>query len=308
MLEKIAVEYPENFNLDFSSSMLNRLQKMLSTFQENQIIKFGLGSKLFKFEFNLENFNQLRERGIGKLKMCLQKYILKTIPYTHFAKEDFISISKNNRSIMSVNLGETPPSNSIEITKQGISLLNQNGIDIGLHYIASCREGLEIITLYGVKTRYINRYCRYLNYIFRKSYLPLKVEPEIQYKFYLKTKDEGNVEINPSRQSCFDEVSYRDSVETCKDRVEYTLKTGIKFSICYWMGTVVSNLDELSDSYFMENTDQQWVSMSSSQNNSYHSKTHPSKIFLHLDKGIRILQTLSRKAQYGSSAFKFRNI
>jgi len=113
----------------------------------------------------------------------------------------------------------------------------------------------------------------------------------------------------------FSGARYFTGLERANAKIRYHISCSIKFELVKWLcinnrlyedtmeGTVLDN-DQLfsSQSYWDTN---RFVGSSSRDNSSY--RYNREKIFLHMDKVLKVLTTLTRKTKYGSSAFSFRD-
>ena len=145
------------------------------------------------------------------------------------------------------------------------------------------------------------RYAKYLNYLMRKNFVPIKVTPDIKLDFKEISTGASIVpgDWKPGTST------YESTIAPLKDNVEYTTTVSFHFSLTYWYFAGVDDLDTTTDAVYA-NTAQWSTSRTQQRSQPYGSKVHTAKIFFHLDKALKMLNTLSRKVNYGSAAFKFR--
>jgi hypothetical protein len=276
---------------DVSVSIRERLAK----FCTDRAIQLGLSTKAFPQTFVLGSHNIVESRKtVGKLKTLLLRYILKLIPYVTFSLSEFIQVK--DRQDLYVHLGVSESFNRELINKirwhdkYSLSPPSPYHLCSNLTY-----QGIYFSYLDDYKL--LNRYVRYLNYLFRKYQVPLRANLENAIVYDVDQYDSARQQGSATRSSI---------------DINHTVMTGIKFSFVRWK---TAHTTDYENAISTGRNDELFARIPSWTSPSLFSSRGPEenvfyrysveKIFLHMDKGLKMLTTLTRKVKYGSAAFSF---
>lgn len=268
----------------------------LRAFCTAKVIESGLATKTFPHEFNFDSTSVFR-KSVTKLKTLFYRNILKSLPYVNFTSKEFIYVM--DKDYIGVNVYSTDSMTvlSPEMLRKYSEKFHSDGCIYTVVSGITYREWYETEHL----PKWAIRYCRYLNYIFRKNHLPVKISPEMLLKY-----DESDYTIARNSPS----GAVRRGAP-----ISHHLELKFRIQMAYWYHDSVANRQTYAsavesgnppDQIFTESA--RWVAAlwPHSRKDLQYYRFSPEKIFFHLDKVMKIFGTLTRKAKYGSSAFTFR--
>lgn len=277
------------------SNVRKNINEKFLKFYLKRIFDLNLApSKTFSYEFQLgDDSRSIHRRSMAKLNSLLSKHLLKSNPALHFADVEFLPAVSSN-PVVYINLSTIvygnvlPPYDVKRVTNYLLNEGYNQGNLPSINKISLKNSGsLEDIFFKNInEVRVIDRYCQYLNYLVRKHSIPIVIELEAETT-YDDFTEESN--INKKLKLKIDFVSWNCRNHTSEARLDNIRRNGVDDD------SLFSNADQWRTNTFLQ-----------SRNTTVTDKFHMSMFFLHLDKVLKILTTLTRKVDYGYSAFNFR--
>jgi hypothetical protein len=270
----------------------------LKEFCVRKAVEFGIISKTYPHKFSMDNPNEGR-KTITRIKTLLMKHLVKCIPYLTFSQEEFLQI--HDRDCLTVHLYNQnyPEGPDLSI----YDWETNNGVTMSHYKLAGSSSYRSLFLENFENVRSLRRYCRYINYILRKNYIPIKLDLMADLVY-------DNREYYAVKQL----TSEQRGSSVIPANVSVKIKISFVQWICGGSGYdrfLSASKDGVQDDNLFSNTNF-WT------NNTLHHSSmgaYPDfykysfeKIFLNLDKAISMLNTLTRKVRYGSSAFSIRDI
>lgn len=289
------IEVANRIVAEFQSSVRTKLSK----FCIDKLIEYGFVPKTFPHEFNFHQYSELK-KSTSKLKTLLMKSLLKSKPYLTFASVDFLQLK--NKDGVHIFVGS---SEELDVPQSAaaLELTRQFGSTLSIYDIVSSTRYNSMYTKAYTKPKWIDRYVRYLNYIFRKHHVPA-----VANAVYDITYDETDFRAAQHANS----TSLRRQAKI-KHRVNYS----ISIRLAGWQLRTVTDITRYNeivankeasievDAFFADA--RKWESMpfeiATYSPNSTFYRFGVEKVFMHLNKGIRIFNSLARKVKYASSAY-----
>lgn len=271
----------------------NSIKDKFSKFYTKRIFDLDLApSKTFSYPFIFGGEGDMsHRRSLSKLKSLFSKYLTKVNPALQLALNEFIpqDSSTGNVTINLFNLyyGEVMPAYDAKIYNASLGSEGERGAYIPTKSAIMESTYLEGLYLKSVnETKSLYRYARYLNYLARKNDVPIEVS--IQRNLY----NSGSSLDSDTRAEIYLRVSFvRWACRRTTERNRYMeiKKTGVNDDSLFsnpglWDTHDLPNGGAVTEVYGY----------------------HPAKFFVHLDKAVKVLSTLSRKVEYEYSAFTFR--
>jgi hypothetical protein len=218
------------------------------------------------------------------------------MPYVTFALQEFLQVQ--DRESLVANLYTTETTDVIDRNIDwGTYEVDVRGKS--LYQIFSSSSYRRIYSQNRGDLVWLKRYCKYLNYLCRKHHVPLQLSVHTELLF-----DRDLLKTIPSDQ--------RSSA-----KIPHSISVGVNFKFVKWTCTPAL-INRYLEAVKVKDSDDNlfahapfWAT-TPMINSSYDYETDfyrysPEKLFLHMDKGVKILTTLTRKIRYGSSAFSFRD-
>jgi hypothetical protein len=236
---------------------------------------------------------------MSKLSAIIAKQLLKLNPVANFVMGSFVDGKPSDQ--FKVNIGDTgwvkeyPSWRRDKFEKMKAKLPELYGASEISHI--SLVHGSSFIELWARlsdKFGWAYRYCSYLNYMFRKYSIPVS----------------SYVGFTVDADSTTDEAGALVHL--------YKLKASIHFATLQWRcrdSEAASRYREVlkgaeDDALFSDGSLWTTVNLPNSirpnSSNFIYRKFHISKVFMHLDKSLKISETLLRKADYGVGAYTLR--
>lgn len=246
-------------------------------------------TKTFKFEFMLgSNSTSTHRRSLAKLKGLLIRSLLKNNPVLALAANEYLPLENTPNEIrlnmLDLEVGTTMPEVNEKIFKKK---LRENRIDdrayssVTLHSVLNAERLARSVIQSSVQYLELDRYLKYLQYLARKYSVPVYFK--LQYN--LRDFSPGATSVKYHVWASVHFVGWVPSDQRAENR-HAAIQTGTS-----------------DDALFRETmswttTDIGYLPVG--------SKFHIAKFFLHLDKAVKVANTLSRKIDYGYNAFSFR--
>ncbi len=268
------------------------IKSKLLSYCTNRVIELGLSPKTFQYDFQIGYDRAASRKTIGRLKSLMYKYIMKLMPYVSFCESEFLQITESEKFSVVLNSPYTSSTfDHIDWTQYGYNNTPSN------YTIASSNGVSNHCAAMDPNTKWLPRYTRYLNYLFRKYSIPLYATHELSLAF------------DPVERS---DAAALSSVARDKTLIKYMIVSRITFSVVQWSSHNEATHTDIRDGKVEEGSfysdPEAWDAIGLIGANSSPTcyRYNPVKLFLHLDKGLKILTTLTRKAYYESSAYSFR--
>ncbi len=248
-------------------------------------------SKTFSYGFDLGTpSSSVHKRSLEKLKTLFIKYISKVNPAISMAANEYMPIDRSSGSI-TLNLfklrwGETFPPHCDKTMRSLInSGSNSNFVpDLPTLNTSSAMKDAYFRSLLEVKP--LIRYVRYLNYLARKYNIPVKLSVD------KVSVQESNLITSPSTHTVY-------------LLMEFT-SWYLRNTASYERYLAVQNSGNPDDDLFSRSSLWAFSNLGGNGQGGTDYKYHVANFFLHLDKVLNVLNSLSRKVEYGYSAFTFR--
>jgi hypothetical protein len=276
------------------------VNKKFQDFYLKCLLQLGLVTKTFSYDFVIgNNGSSSHRRSLNKLTGLITKQLLKLNPAANFVTGSFIDGKPSDQ--FKISIGDTgwvkdyPSWRHDKFEKMKAKFPELYG-DAQINHL-SLVHGTSFVEMWARlsdKFGWAYRYCSYLNYMLRKHSIPLQ----------------ASVVISADSDSTTDENGVRVHL--------YKLNATIIFTTMQWRcrdSDSVARYREVlngaeDDSLF--SNDNLWTSVNlpnsirPGSSNFIYRKFHISKVFMHLDKSLKILETLLRKADYGVGAYTLR--
>lgn len=294
----MAVNKQVNFIMCLSVMLRNiglSISSKFTKFYSKRIFDVDLApSKTFAYDFTLgNNSSSIHRKSLEKLRGLFTKYLSKVNPAIQLTVQDFIQMGQNNSSftvnLFNVYYGLTLPEFNL---KKMSELMISAGHSVPADYVPSVKglhqDPTEENCFFNSipEILKIQRYVRYLNYLNRKYDIPLQLEIDRTFTWENDSMDSSGkckVTVNAHFMGWF--CRSNEALE----RYKAIKETGVEDD------TLFSNFRNWTCS-----------GLNNDGNGGADYGYHVAKIFLHLDKVLNVLGTLSRKVEYGYSAFTFR--
>jgi hypothetical protein len=276
------------------------VNKKFQDFYLKCLLQFGLVTRTFSYEFAIgNNGSGAHRKSLNKLSGLITKQLLKLNPVANFVTGSFIDSKLVDQ--FRINIGDTGwvkeyPSwrrDKFERMKTrlpdvyGTSEINHISLVHGTSFV-------ELWARLSDRFGWAYRYCSYLNYMFRKHSVPLY----------------ASVGFSADSDSTVDENGVRVAL--------YKIKATINFATMQWRcrdsnsaaryREVLNGAED--DALFSDGNLWTLVNLPNSirpgSSNFIYRKFHISKVFMHLDKSLKISETLLRKVDYGIGAYTLR--
>lgn len=281
---------------NMKNEILNRIKTKFQNFFNKRLVDTGLAVRASEYPFDMGYTGQSNHRrSITKLRSLFVKNLEKNLPYIGFAKEEFFT--NGTSDFFTFILKGTPESlDSPELDlkeyrrlglESTIGSFPSNG-KILMRNASSSNRIMNGIRNTTKEFSSLRRYVRYINYLCIKNKVPLALDLEINYR----SNSTGTFKFVPSLKI----QVLRWISKTSPILVDYLTKmeqgtlTDADFDSDRWSPVELGSLDNCED-----------INVNASG-----QEFHLVGIFMNLDKGIQLLNTLSRKVEYGFQAFNFR--
>jgi hypothetical protein len=276
------------------------VNKKFQDFYLKCLLQFGLVTKTFSYEFTIgNNGSNGHRRALNKLSGLITKQLLKLNPVANFVTGSFIDGKPADKFM--INIGDTgwvkeyPSWRRDKFEKMKAKFPDVYGTS-EINHISPV-HGTSFVELWARlsdKFGWAYRYCSYLNYMFRKHSIPLH----------------ASVGFSMDSDSTMDENGVKVAL--------YKIKATLNFATLQWRcrnsasatryREVLNGAED--DALFSD--DNLWTavnlpdSIRPGSSNFIYRKFHISRVFMHLDKSLKISETLLRKADYGIGAYTLR--
>lgn len=266
------------------------IQKKFYDFYSKRIIDLEIApTKTFAFEFAIDHPSaSTQKRSISKLRILLDKYLSKVAPVTSLIDKPFIQLETNSSvitlNILEIKCGEVLPKVNNKILEiQSKKYLGGNS-DLNLKMLKTSSTATRVFLRAHPDYIPLSRYVNYLNYLVRKYNIPLHIALKDQIHF-TDVEDTGLLRINLS-------IEVKFAAWACINN-EYRnryiqVQSGSEDDALF-------SLESAWGIHYISDTEEPY-------------KYHLANFFMHLDKCLKVLHTLSRKVDYGYSAFSFRTV
>lgn len=278
------------------NEILSRIRAKFQSFFNKRLVDTGLAVRASDYSFDLgNNGTSNHRRSVTKLRSLFLKNLEKNLPYIGFAKEEFFNNNSTDYFTFTLkgtaDSPDSPELNVKEYVAMGydgtIGNLPSSG-KLSVRNITGSNRAMNAVKNTAKEFRSLRRYIRYINYLCIKNKIPVLAVLEISH--YSNSSE--NLRFVPSVTL---QVS-RWISKTSPILVEYLAKleqgtlTDADFVADRWAPVELGSLDHCEDL----------------SGNISGKDFHLIGVFMNLDKGIQLLNTLSRKVEYGFQAFNFR--
>lgn len=281
---------------NMKNEILNRIKTKFQNFFNKRLVDTGLAVRASEYPFDLGTIGHSNHRrSVTKLRSLFVKNLEKNLPYIGFAKEEFFT--NGTSDFFTFILKGTPESSDSpeldpkEYRRLGltdtIGAFPSNG-KIPMRNASGSNRIMNGIRNTTKEFSSLRRYVRYINYLCIKNKVPLVLNLEVNHS----SNSAGTFRFVPSLKI----QVLRWISKTSPILVDYLSKmeqgtlTDADFDSDRWSPVDLGSLDTCED-----------LSINASGR-----EFHLVGIFMNLDKGIQLLNTLSRKVEYGFQAFNFR--
>lgn len=244
-------------------------------------------TKTFSFDFDINSGGTAHRRSLSKLKALIVKSLLKNNPVVALAEKEFMPLEGSHSHVhinmFNIEFGATKPTVNDKVLRKLFieSRTEYKSINsITLNHMQNYSRISDTVIRSSVKYLQIERYVRYLRYLCRKNEVPVTIGT--------------NYEIDMEKSNDFCNV--------------YKVYIIVKFGL--WIPTTVEFENRLAnalqgndDALF---SDPSGWTMVDFAHTSSSSKFKVAAFFTHLDKVVKVVDTLTRKIDYGYNAFSFR--
>jgi hypothetical protein len=245
-------------------------------------------TKTFGYDFDISSSGSSHRRSLSKLKALIIKNIHKNNPVVALANKDFLPVEGTNNHVR-INLfgievnSVMPPVNA----KVFRARLRENGLDdrniesVTFAQFKGYSRLSHSVIKSSVKYVQLERYLKYLEYLARKNGVPVSLTPEYEL-----------IELDST------DISMTYSVFVV---VKFMIWSPATSDVEQWVARVATGA---SDAGLFSNP-RLWT-QSDFTFLPFEYKFQIAKFFLHLDKAVQVVNTLTRKIDYGYNAFSFR--
>jgi hypothetical protein len=276
------------------------IYKRLLDYCKRRLVEVGLTTLALVGEPDMVSNVPLARKNLARIKTLILKYLVKRIPYLALAPGEFLRMS--SRDSVEIYI-QTPEMTSDFKYIDWETVVGTTGVRKGgfhNYWLKGANDAYKDIALRSHPSlKWIGRYCKYMNYLSRKHGAPFSFHPTFNLHFDEKTSEE----------------MYYDSEMSRKNKlIPFVAKVTIKISFVAWMSHHPEQLEPIlsgevdNDAFF---TTEDWHAQNIiGYKHNENAKTHrysAQKIFLHLDKALKSLSTISRKVYYETSAYSFRS-
>ena len=290
---------PFTFAGHMVGKLVTDIHTKLRRYCSRRVIELGLVPASFDHEFKFGSTYTTTDnrKSVSKMKSILLKYIIKLVPFTAFASDEFIQIHEKDSLI--VNVFTSTPLTVLD--PEALTELRQHYGVVSHYALAGNRGASEMYASFLPKNKWCYRYCKYLNYIFRKNGVPIVAVPVAGISFNVGEYQRVRNLNSSSREEAV---------------IPYSYFTKVRFSFGWWQyqnSTYIeptNTTDVIPDEVYADHDG--WISIPTgggyeSLDNPMKARFNIAKLFHFLGEGLRIFTTLSRKASYGSAAFSFKS-
>jgi hypothetical protein len=275
------------------------IRRKLIGYCRDRVIELGLSPRTSSQTYVIGSSLSESRKTVGKIKTLLIKHLIKLIPIVEHTQLEFFTV--HDRQELSINLSDNEWRTEIEEATDPRIISYFATEPISVYGICGSSEIKRAYVRDLKEFKPLQRYVRYLNYMFRKYHVPLKTSVVL--------------DMIPN-ESDWDTTSASISLERSKLPLRFKIISGIKFKFVVWSapGSIETYQEAVetpgsNDAFFANDINWNNYDMIGSLDNSAGEfyRYSVEKLFLHMDKGIKILETLTRKAHYGSTAFSVGN-
>lgn len=275
------------------TGMVNRIKmsilKKFRAFYIKRVHETDLApTKTFSFDFDISSSGVAHRKSVSKLKALIVKNLVKNTPAVALAENEFLPADGANSSIrinmFRLELGANKPPVNKKVLQRllGENRLDQKSIeDITFVQIRNYSRISSSIIRSTVKYLQLERYLRYLEYQCRKHGVPVSLQ--IGYDL-----DEGNSTDTYNVYPVFIVARFGAWIPATGDAER-------RFADV--------NNGNPNDALFSRRDD--WT-LADFSHMPASAKFKIAVFFVHLDKAVKVIDTLSRKIDYGYNAFSFR--
>jgi hypothetical protein len=281
----------------FYQSMKNAAQRKLVGYCNKRMIDLGLVPRTLKHEFYLGMDINTSRKTIGKLKSIFNKHLIKLIPYLSFLKVEFLQVE--NRDNFKITLDSPYISydfREFDWASAGVDYRRKYTSYETANNSSLCNAVLATMK----RLKWVLRYERYLNYICRKHYIPIRVKAERSLRFH-----SGD---SHAAYSLLEEAQRKAEIRHCYVISFSFFFVAWKASDEEYHNTIRENPSPETDEFYSTG---RWTHITIMGNRGHNLRESyrysPVKLFMHLDKIIKVFTTLSRKAYYESPAYEFKS-
>lgn len=274
-------------------------KEKLLKYSTARVIELGLATKLYKSTFPIGADYGESIRSMGRLRTLLFKHLQKNIPYINMANREYFTLY--DRDKFSVQISSAFRKGGFEKKEDFPSFVVSPDFKLPSNYEVYRSNSYKTDYLLNTKLgKSLNRYTRYLNYIFRKYRIPLHVQVISQLEW-----DEAEIALLAVKGSKVLDTAL------LKNRTVHNLI----YTISAWKPNSSLAFEEAQkdaaqrDRFFALASAWQPYAIIGNDPATAHGTVDysPAKLFLHLDKAGKLLSTLTRKTSYDSTAYSFGN-
>lgn len=273
----------------------NSIADKFSKFYMKRIFDVDLApTKTLSYNFALgSSGSSAHKRSLSKLKGLFSKYLMKVNPALHLTNAEFLPIDASQSTIIlrmfDLHYRDELPEYDPKVLKKNRTRRGYAHIDTYVPTKVAMRdnpyEELEFFKSINC-IRNLERYVKYMNYLARKNDVPIML---IVNKENIYEGDDMNANVKVQVNVTAHFVSWYCRRDSATNRYAQVKSTGVPDDALFadeslWDRTSLPDTLSTMDGYGF----------------------HISKFWIHLDKAIKVLTTLSRKVEYGYSAFTFR--
>jgi hypothetical protein len=260
-------------------------------------VEVGLTTPGLVDEYDLTSNLNVARKNVGRLKTLIHKYLIKRIPYLALTQGEFFQIASRDNFLIKI---QTPTFTDRFDYIDWEILTGAKGKGFSYYDLYSGSASYRVmVAKEHPSMRWVPRYVRYMNYLARKYSVPIFLAEKFDIVFDHKIGSELYDKSTKIRSTTV---------------IPYSITVDITMAFCTWAPSNVTTYESVmsgqvqDDSYFANPAN--WVTSSILGLNSNRHSTYRcsiEKLFLHLDKVVRAIGNISRKAFYETSAYSFRS-
>lgn len=281
---------------DLKLSILQRIKSKFISFFNKRLVDTGLAVRTSEYAFDVGFAGvSSHRRSITKLRAVFLKNLEKASPFVELVKgEVFDSSDSDNFSIVLKPMKVGPEGIEVDPKlwqaqgfRDTIGNLPRDNRVI-LRTLENSGRTFSAVKVCVKEFGSLRRYVKYMNYLCIKNRVPLKFSLEVDSDF----SSQGGKKVTPKiRISVYRWVRNNTAGMTeYLEKVAVGQLTDADFDSSKW---------EIADLGVLDNCEDMATNPSGAD-------FHMANIFIHLDKGIQLFNTLSRKVEYGFQAFSLR--
>lgn len=286
---------------DYVLSVIEQnIYNRLLDYCKRRVVEVGLTTLALVGDQDLISNLPLARKNLARLKTLVYKYLVKRIPYLALATNELLQMG--GRESVEICLQTSQMTSDFKYVDWEVVTGTTNmkkGHFSNYWLISSSSSYLELAAKKYPTLRWVERYCRYINYLCRKYCAPFSLHPGFSIEFDNKAMND---------------LYNKTSAQQMKALVPFTIRVRIKVMFSSWAPENRALVDQVrsgevdNDSVFTGNN---WHASNiigvKPRNLGAQYMFSAQKIYTHLDKAISVLSHLTRKVYYETSAYSFRS-